>query len=80
MIRRPKIASALARDTCCETMIEARLAKPGSDSRSGTSPAMRAHLFQPRIDEAERVERRRNVVERGNAPHVRPLFSLRAAK
>ena len=34
-------ASALARDTCCDTMMEARLAKPGSVSRSGTSPAIR---------------------------------------
>ena len=38
-LSRPKMASALARDTCCETMMETRLAKPGSDRRSGTSPA-----------------------------------------
>jgi hypothetical protein len=38
-VSRPKIARALAVDTCWPTMIEARLSNPGSESRSGTSPA-----------------------------------------
>ena len=36
--RRPKIAFALATDTCCETMIAASPAKPGSRRRSGGGP------------------------------------------
>ena len=35
---RPKMAVALATDTCCETMIAARPAKPGSRRRSGGGP------------------------------------------
>ena len=35
---RPKIAVALATDTCCETMIAASPAKPGSRRRSGGGP------------------------------------------
>ena len=35
---RPKIALALATETCCETMIAARPAKPGSRRRSGGGP------------------------------------------
>ena len=36
--RRPKMALALATDTCCETMIAARPAKPGSRRRRGGGP------------------------------------------
>ena len=39
-LSRFQIASALAFETCWATMMEARLSKPGSERRSGTTPAV----------------------------------------
>ena len=65
---RPKIARALAVDTCCDTMIEARLAKPGARAPQRHLSGQRANGCKPRIDPAKRVESGRNIVKRRDPP------------
>ena len=61
-------------------MIEARLTKPGSDSRSGTSPAGRAHDFEARVQRAQRIEPGRDVIQIADALHrAEPLVPEAAA-
>ena len=66
LVKRPKIARALAVDTCCDTMIEARLWNPGSDSLSGTSSDHGANRGKPRVDQAKRLQPFGNIVDRGD--------------
>jgi hypothetical protein len=74
--RRAWIASALARETCWETMIEHRLAKPASRLRSGTSPARLDHLAQPPV-RREAPPARAACRQGLDAVHLRPCLALR---
>ena len=64
---RPKIALALATDTCCDTMIAASPAKPGSRRRSGGGPP----TASSRPTSSGSLARRRSAAARRGSPHRR---------